>query len=156
VNSKIFLFSFFIFIIVIFFYIYFFKNRIRSWADNYRESTGTTQDLVIEGLKGFKDLIIYKQNNVFINNFSHTINLSNHSISRIDFLNNVQKYWLEIIGVFAIAIALLYFILLDSNISKLIPVFGLFVIVNFRLLSSFSRIILHGQNLKFYFQFSDL
>ena len=151
VNSKIFLFSIFIFIIVILFYVYFFKNRIRSWAYNYRKSTGRTQDLVIEGLKGFKDLIIYKQNNVFINNFSYNINLSNYSISRINFLNNVQKYWLEIIGVFATAIALLFFILADSDISKLIPVFGLFIIVIFRLLSSFSRIILHGQSLKFYF-----
>jgi len=151
VNPKIFLFSFFIFIIVIFFYIYFFKNRVRSWADNYRKSTGRTQDLVIEGLKGFRDLIIYKQNSVFIKNFSHNIHLSNYSISRINFLNNVQKYWLEIIGVLAVAMALLYFILTDSDISILIPVFGLFIIVTFRLLSSFSRIILHGQSLKFYF-----
>jgi ABC-type multidrug transport system fused ATPase/permease subunit len=151
VNYKIFLFLFFIFLIVILFYVFFFKNRIRSWADNYRKSTGRTQDLVIEGLKGFKDLIIYNQNSVFINNFSHNINLSNFSLSRISFLNNVQKYWLEIIGVLAIAMALLYFILTDSDISRLIPVFGLFVIVTFRLLSSFSRIILHGQSLKFYF-----
>jgi ABC-type multidrug transport system fused ATPase/permease subunit len=151
VNSKIFLFSFFIFIIVILFYVYFFKNRLKSWANNYRKSTGLTQNLVIEGLKGFKDLIIYKQNSVFINNFSHSINLNNYSISRINFLNNVQKYWLEIIGVLVIAIALLYFVLTDTDISKLIPVFGLFIIVIFRLLSSFSRIILHGQSLKFYF-----
>ena len=150
VNYKVFLFLFFIYIIVFFFYVYFFKNRIRNWADNYRKSIGRTQDLVIEGLKGFKDLIIYKQNFVFINNFNHNVNLSNFSVSKITFLNNVQKYWLEIIGVSALAMALLYFILMDSNISNLIPVFGLFVIVNFRLLSSFSRIILHGQNLKFY------
>lgn len=151
VNYKIFLFLFFIFSIVFLFYVIFFKNRIRSWADNYRKSTGRTQDLVIEGLKGFKDLIIYNQNSVFINNFSENINLSNFSLSKISFLNNVQKYWLEIIGVLAISLALLYFILTDSNISRLIPVFGLFVIVTFRLLSSFSRIILHGQSLKFYF-----
>ena len=70
VNYKIFLFLFFIFLIVILFYVFFFKNRIRSWADNYRKSTGRTQDLVIEGLKGFKDLIIYNQNSVFINNIN--------------------------------------------------------------------------------------
>ena len=150
VNYKVFLFLFLIYIIVFFFYVYFFKNRIRNWADNYRKSIGRTQDLVIEGLKGFKDLIIYKQNIVFINNFNYNVNLSNYSLSKITFLNNVQKYWLEIIGVSALAMALLYFILTDSNISELIPVFGLFVLVNFRLLSSFSRIILHGQNLKFY------
>lgn len=150
VNYKVFLFSFFIYIIVFFFYVYFFKNKIRNWGNDYRKSIGRIQDLVIEGLKGFKDLIIYKQNIVFTNNFNYNVNLSNFSVSKITFLNNVQKYWLEIIGVSALAMALLYFILMDSNISKLIPIFGLFVIVNFRLLSSFSRIILHGQNLKFY------
>jgi len=151
INTKIFLFSFSIFLIVSIFYIYFFKNKIKNWADNYRKSTGRTQDLVIAGLKGFKDLVIYKQNSVFINNFNNNIRLSNHSISRINFLNNIQKYWLEIIGVFAMSIALLYFILTDFDISTLIPIFGLFTIVTFRLLSSFSRIILHGQSLKFFF-----
>ena len=151
VNTKIFLFSFFIFFVVFLFYIYFFKNKIKNWANNYRKSTGLTQDLVIDGLKGFKDLIIYNLNNVFIDKFSRSINLNNHSISRINFLNNVQKYWLEIVGICAMASALLYFILIESDISKLVPIFGLFIVVTFRLLSSFSRIILHGQTLKFYF-----
>jgi ABC-type bacteriocin/lantibiotic exporter with double-glycine peptidase domain len=50
-----------------------------------------------------------------------------------------------------LAVALLYFVFNDFDISNLVPVFGLFIIVIFRLLSSFSRIILHGQILKFYF-----
>jgi ATP-binding cassette subfamily C protein len=150
INIKVFLFSFFIFFIVIIVYVFFFKNKIKSWADNYRKSTGQTQNLVIEGLKGFKDLVIYKQRDVFVDSFNYNISLSNQSISRINFLNNVQKYWLEIVGILAMVLALLYFVFTDTNISKLIPIFGLFVIVTFRLLSSFSRIILHGQNLKFY------
>jgi ABC-type multidrug transport system fused ATPase/permease subunit len=150
-NFKIFLFSFFTFIIVGTFYVYFFKNRIRNWSHNYRVSIGRTQDLVSEGLRGFKDLVIYKLDNSFVNDFKYNANLTNQSVSRINFLNNVQKYWLEIVGIFSITIALLYFVFTDFNISLLVPVFGLFVIVIFRFLSSFSRIILHGQNLKFFF-----
>jgi ABC-type multidrug transport system fused ATPase/permease subunit len=151
IDSKVFLFSFSIFFMVSIFYFYFFKNKIKRWGKNYRISNSRTQDLVIEGLKGFKDLIIYKLSNSFINNFSYNVSLSNYSLSRIVFLNNVQKYWLEIVGVLAMTVALLYFVFTDFNVSKLIPIFGLFILVTFRLLSSFSRIILHGQNLKFYF-----
>ena len=150
-NLKIFLFSFFTFIIVGAFYLHFFKNRIKNWSNNYRHSISSTQDLVSEGLKGFKDLVIYNLNNSFVNDFKYNVNLTNQSLSRINFLNNVQKYWLEIVGIFAITIAVLYFVFANFDISTLIPVFGLFVVVIFRLLSSFSRIILHGQNLKFFF-----
>ena len=76
---------------------------------------------------------------------------NNNSKSRIDFLNNVQRYWLEIVAIFAMASALTYFVTASSDINKLIPVFALFTLVMFRLLSSLSRIILHGQYLKFYF-----
>jgi len=61
----------------------------------------------------------------------------------------VQKYWLEIVGLISISIALIYFIFVDFEITKLVPVLGLFVLAFFRLLSSFSRIIIHGQNIKF-------
>ena len=151
VNTKIFVFSFSIFLIVSLIYAYFFKNKIKRWSINYRNCTGQTQNLVFDGLKGFKDILIYKLNSRFVDNFNYNTNLSNHSLSRINFLNNVQKYWLEIVGVTALAIALLYFVFNDFDISNLVPVFGLFIVVLFRLLSSFSRIILHGQNLKFYF-----
>ena len=151
VNTKIFLFSFSIFLIVSLIYAYFFKNKIKRWSINYRNCTGQTQNLVFDGLKGFKDIVIYKLNSRFVDNFNYNTNLSNHSLSRINFLNNVQKYWLEIVGVTALAVALLYFVFNDFDISNLVPVFGLFIVVLFRLLSSFSRIILHGQNLKFYY-----
>ena len=151
VNSKIFIFSFSVFLIVSIIYAYFFKNRIKKWSINHRNCTGQTQNLVFEGLKGFKDIVIYKLNSRFVDNFNYNTSLSNHSSSRINFLNNVQKYWLEIVGVIAMTIALLFFVFADFNLSNLVPIFGLFIVVIFRLLSSFSRIILHGQNLKFYF-----
>ena len=150
-NFKIFLFCSLNFIIVLIIYIKIFKSRIKFWSSDYRESLIKVQDLILEGLKGFKDIILYNLKTHFINNFYENLSNNNNSKSRIDFLNNVQRYWLEIVAIFAMASALTYFVTASSDINKLIPVFALFTLVMFRLLSSLSRIILHGQYLKFYF-----
>jgi ABC-type multidrug transport system fused ATPase/permease subunit len=150
-NSKIFLFCFFIFFIVLAIYVNFFQKKIKRWSYNYRESLGSTQNLVFEGLKGFKDLIIYNLKYNFAHNFNVNVKSTNYSKARINFLNNVQKYWLEIVGISAMTLALFYFMLTNFEIAKLVPIFALFTLVMFRLLSSLSRIILHGQSLRFYY-----
>jgi ABC-type multidrug transport system fused ATPase/permease subunit len=150
-NFKIFLFCFFNFFIVLVIYVNVFQKKIKRWSYNNRESIGATQNLVIEGLKGFKDLIIYNLKYIFAHNFNLNVKSTNHSMARINFLNNVQKYWLEIVGISAITLALFYFMLTNYEITKLVPIFALFTLVMFRLLSSLSRIILHGNSLRFYY-----
>lgn len=150
-NYKIFIFSFTLFFSVVTIYVFFFKSRIEIWANNYRVYTGQTQEIIQQGIRGFKDIVIYKLEENFVSTFNSANTAANNSIARINFLNNVQRYWLEIIGVLGLSLALLYFVFVSSDIKKLIPIFGLFVIVLFRLLSSFSRIIMHGQNLRFYY-----
>jgi ABC-type multidrug transport system fused ATPase/permease subunit len=150
-NFKIFLFCFFNFFIVLVIYVNVFQKKIKRWSYNNRDSIGATQNLVIEGLKGFKDLIIYNLKYIFAHNFNLNVKSTNHSMARINFLNNVQKYWLEIVGISAITLALFYFMLTNYEIAKLVPIFALFTLVMFRLLSSLSRIILHGNSLRFYY-----
>jgi ABC-type multidrug transport system fused ATPase/permease subunit len=150
-NAKIFLFCFINFFLIFIIYLKFFKKRINRWAYNFRNSTGKTQNIVFEGLKGYKDIVLYNLKSNFENNFNYNLNIANSSMSRINFLNNIQRYWLEIGGVVAMSLALLYFVFVNYNVDELIPIFGLFIIVIFRLLSSLSRIILHGQSVKFYY-----
>jgi len=150
-NAKIFLFCFINFFLIFIIYLKFFKKRINRWAYNFRNSTGKTQNIVFEGLKGYKDIVLYNLKTNFESNFNYNLNIANSSMSRINFLNNIQRYWLEIGGVVAMSLALLYFVFVNYNVDELIPIFGLFIIVIFRLLSSLSRIILHGQSVKFYY-----
>ena len=150
-NAKIFLFCFVNFFLIFMIYVTFFKKKLNRWAYDFRNSTGKTQNIVFEGLKGYKDIILYNLKNKFEYNFNYNLNIANSSMARLNFLNNIQKYWLEIAGVLAMSLALLYFVFASYDIGELIPTFGLFVIVIFRLLSSLSRIILHGQSLKFYY-----
>jgi len=150
-NAKIFLFCFVNFFLIFMIYVTFFKKKLNRWAYDFRNSTGKTQNIVFEGIKGYKDIILYNLKNKFEYNFNYNLNIANSSMARLNFLNNIQKYWLEIAGVVAMSLALLYFVFASYDIGELIPTFGLFIIVIFRLLSSLSRIILHGQSLKFYY-----
>jgi ABC-type multidrug transport system fused ATPase/permease subunit len=151
VSYKIFLLCFFIFFLTFFFYFKIFKERIKKWSIQHWESTGKIKTLVIEGMSGIKDLIIYKLQNYFFNSFKINSYLSNKSKSKIDFLNNVQKYWLEMVTISAITLSLIYFIFFDLNINNLIPILGVFAFSLFRLLSSFNRIIIASQNLRFFY-----
>jgi ABC-type multidrug transport system fused ATPase/permease subunit len=151
VSYKIFLLCFIIFFLTFLLYFKIFKERIKKWSIQYWDSTGKIKNLVNEGMGGIKDLIVYKLEDYFFNSFKTHTYLGGKSKSRIDFLNNIQKYWLEMITISAMTCSLIYFIFSDININNLIPIFGVYVFALFRLLSSFNRIVLHGQNVRFFY-----
>lgn len=151
VNFKIFFFVFFGFSIFILLYMQVFKKRLTHWAYQSRNSSSNLNNLTIQGFVGFKDIIIYNLKNNFHVKFDHHKNAFNHYDSRIAFLNNIQRYWLEIVGIFIMCLALSYLILFRVEIVQLVPTLGLFVIVIFRILSSLNRIVNSFQNIKFYY-----
>jgi len=148
-NYKIFLLLFFIFIVSLTFYSKFFKSKIRKWSNANRDCSITTQNLAIEGLKGFKDIILYNLKQNFIVNFNNNILLYHNSNSKINFLNSIIKYWLELLLVISITLALTFFVFTNFSIQALIPIFGLFVLASLRLLSSMNKIIMFTNSMKF-------
>jgi ATP-binding cassette subfamily C protein len=149
INYKIFLFCFFIFFFSIFIYFYIFKKKIDNWSSTNIESSTKIKNLVIDGINGIKDIIIYKMSNSFCNLFYASSHSLNTSRSRIDFLSNVQKNWLELVAIFAMCLASIYFVIYDLNVNAYIPVFGVFIFALFRLLNSFNRIVVAAQNLRY-------
>jgi ABC-type multidrug transport system fused ATPase/permease subunit len=149
INYKIFLFCFFIFFFSIFVYFYIFKKKIDNWSSTNIESSMKIKNLVIEGINGIKDIIIYKMSNSFSNLFYSFSTSLNMSRSRIDFLSNVQKNWLELVTIFAMSLASIYFVIYDLNVNNYIPIFGVFTFALFRLLNSFNRIVVAAQNLRY-------
>lgn len=149
INYKIFLFCFFIFFSSIFIYFYIFKKKIDNWSATNIESSIKIKNLVIDGINGIKDIIIYKMSNSFCNLFYSSSSSLNTSRSRIDFLSNIQKNWLELVAIFAMCLASIYFVIYDLNVNTYIPVFGVFIFALFRLLNSFNRIVVAAQNLRY-------
>jgi ABC-type bacteriocin/lantibiotic exporter with double-glycine peptidase domain len=151
INFKIFSFVFFGFSIFTIIYIYTFKRKIKYWSYQSRDSSSNLHNLTMEGFIGFKDIIIYNLKNNFNDKFKQNVNIFNHAAARITFLNNVQRYWLEIVGIIIICLALSYLIFFKVEIVELIPMLGLFVIVIFRILTSLNRIVINYQNIKFFY-----
>jgi len=149
-NYKITFFFSLIFFIVIFLYIKFLKKGINIWSKDYQDNLGEINNTVIEGVKGIKDIIIYNLKETFFSYFS-TINKKKISAEFIiNFINNIQRFWMEMIAILAVIIPLMIYILFGKPIVELIPIFALFTASLFRILPSLNRIILHFNNLKFY------
>ena len=150
-NYKIFLLTAFIFFIVGIVYFQLVRKKIKTWSDGYHQSIGNINNTITEGINGFKDIVFYNLKDIFLNKLNSNTAFANHRLARLNFLNQIQKYWLEIVGVTIISLALLYFAMTNFDILKLLPVLSLFVISMFRLLSSFGKIFATSQNIKFYY-----
>jgi len=150
-NYKIFLLTSVIFLIVVVIYFQLVRKKIKYWSYSYHQSVGNINNIILEGMHGFKDIVFYNLKDNFFNNLNIKNTNANHYLARLNFLNQIQKYWLEIVGVTIICLALFYFVIAKFEILKLLPVLSLFVISIFRLLSSVSRLLAHSQNIKFYY-----
>jgi ABC-type multidrug transport system fused ATPase/permease subunit len=149
-NFIISLFFTFVFITILVLYIKIIRERIRSWSYSYQANIGHVQNLIIEGIRGIKDLMIYSLERVFSKKFFIFTKDAQLSFFKVDFINNVQRFWMEILAVFSITIPIIFFIFFDNDINQLIPTFVLFCVSIFRVVPSFNRIIQNYQNMKFF------
>lgn len=149
-NYKIFLFFTFVFTTILILYVKIIKERIKSWSYSYQANLGHVQNLVAEGIRGIKDLMIYNLERFFSKKFFVFTKDAQLSFFKVDFINNVQRFWMEILAVFSITIPIIFFIFFDDDINRLIPIFVLFSVSIFRVVPTFNRIIQNYQNMKFY------
>lgn len=149
-NYKITAFCTFIFFSIIFIYVKIFKKRINLWSNIYQESLGEVQNVVIEGVRGIKDIIIYNFEKYFFNYFNELNKKKTSNQFKLDFINNTQRFWMEIIAIFGMIVPLIIYIYFSKPVNELIPVFALFAAALFRILPSFNRMISYYNNIKFY------
>jgi ABC-type multidrug transport system fused ATPase/permease subunit len=150
INFKIFLYLFFVFFIVFFVYFKIFKKKIKIWSEVANQNLSDANNLLIEGVRGIKDLIIYNLNNYFLNRFEKYIAIINNTNSKLEFLSLVAKYWVEIVVVFIICSSLIFIIFLGDTISDYLPTFTLFAVAIFRLVPTTNRFLINYQSLKYY------
>lgn len=149
-NFKLFLFFTIIFLFVILFYFKIIKKKIKNWSYLYQENLGKLQTTIIEFSRGIKDIIIYDLGFLFFKKYSLFNLKSVNSFFKIDFINNVQRFWMEIVAVVAVFFPLILFLLFDKSLDNLISVFALLTAVLFKIIPTFNRIIGAFQQQRFY------
>jgi ABC-type multidrug transport system fused ATPase/permease subunit len=149
-NLKLFFFFTIIFLFVILFYFKIIKKRVKNWSYLYQENLGKLQSTIIEFSRGIKDIILYDLRLIFFKKYSFFNFNSVNSFFKIDFINNVQRFWMEIVAVVAVFFPLIVFLLLDKSLDNLISVFALLTAVLFKIIPTFNRIIGAFQQQRFY------
>jgi ABC-type multidrug transport system fused ATPase/permease subunit len=149
-NLKLFFFFTTIFLFVILFYFKIIKKRVKNWSYLYQENLGKLQSTIIEFSRGIKDIILYDLGLIFFKKYSFFNFNSVNSFFKIDFINNVQRFWMEIVAVVAVFFPLIVFLLLDKSLDNLISVFALLTAVLFKIIPTFNRIIGAFQQQRFY------
>jgi ABC-type multidrug transport system fused ATPase/permease subunit len=149
-NLKLFFFFTIIFLFVILFYFKIIKKRVKNWSYLYQENLGKLQSTIIEFSRGIKDIILYDLGLIFFKKYSFSNFNSVNSFFKIDFINNVQRFWMEIVAVVAVFFPLIVFLLLDKSLDNLISVFALLTAVLFKIIPTFNRIIGAFQQQRFY------
>lgn len=155
-NYFIFLFCTFVFTTISILYIKTVREKIKLWSHSYQENLGYLQNLITEGVNGVKDIFIYSLEKFFSKKFYHFAKTTQVSFFKVDFVNNVQRFWMEILAVFSMTVPIIVLLFLEVNINELIPIFVLFSVSIFRIVPSFNRIIQNYQNIKFFTPSVDL
>jgi ABC-type bacteriocin/lantibiotic exporter with double-glycine peptidase domain len=151
VSSTIFTFVAIFFSATLFLYFSLIKTRIKKWAEFNHINSGKLQMLVGEGLKGIKDIIIYNLQNFFYKKFSIYSDGIFQSQFKHEFLNNVLRYWMELLCVIIFCLSLIFLIFNNKILSNYLPIFALYGIALFRAVPSFNKIVIAKQVCKFYY-----
>jgi ABC-type multidrug transport system fused ATPase/permease subunit len=149
-NYKITIFISLIFLLIVIGYLKFIKKKVSRWAIEYQASYGQLQNIIIEGVRGIKDIIIYKLQNQIFFNFNELNNKKVFNLFKLEFVNTIQRFWMEIFAIFTIVLPLIIYIYFNKPVYELIPIFALFVASLFRILPTGNRIINYFNSLKFY------
>jgi ABC-type multidrug transport system fused ATPase/permease subunit len=149
-NYKITLFIAFFFLLIIACYVKFIKTKINRWAIDYQSSYGQIQNIIMEGVRGIRDIIIYKLEKQFFLNFNELNKGKVFTLFKLDLVNTIQRFWMEIFAIFVVVTPLIIYIYFDKPVNELIPIFALFVACLFRMLPTSNRIINYFNSIKFY------
>ena len=149
-DYRIFLFGFIFFSITFFVYFAIFKKKIKNWSDDFQKGTGRIQFLSNETVRGIKDIIIYNLQNIFNKKFSKFTDHVFLSQFKIEYLNNIQRFWMELLTVIIFTTSIMFLITTGREISEYLPIFALYAVGIFRLVPSLNKIIINKQNYKFY------
>ena len=125
------------------------KNKLQSWGKNRQVCDGKTNQHIIQGLNGIKDVIILGRQKVFLENFNK-YNVAKAEISTKQYtLQMIPRFYLELLAVVGLSFLILIMTIQGKSNDIIIPIIGVFVAAAFRIIPSFNRIISSFQIIKY-------
>jgi ABC-type multidrug transport system fused ATPase/permease subunit len=132
----------FVFIGSVSFFLFFFsKKKLILWGKQRLHNDGVRSKNVLQGLVGVSELKLFNKENYFINKYDIETKMSYLAQRKSQFVQQVQRYYLELILMISFMLLSAAVIVQGRMISSILPSMSLFLLASLRMLPSANRII---------------
>jgi len=125
------------------------KKKIAIWGEERLYHDGQTNQHLMQGLSGVKDVKLYGRENEFLKIF-YKHQTQRARLNRLyAVISNLPKLWLEFLGMLGLAMLVIIMIAQDKPLENIVPTLSLFAVASFRLMPSVNKILNAFQGLSY-------
>ena len=125
------------------------KKKLLKWGQERLEYSIKSNQILLEGISGVKEVKVFGVENYFINNYTKYSKLNSNIIERVNTLANVPRPFLELLSITGLIGLIAYILLQNNGLETLIPTVGVFVAGAFRIIPSVNKILNSLQTIKY-------
>lgn len=125
------------------------KNKLLSWGERRNFHAALSNQHLLQGLGGVKDILLLGREIHFLNAYSEHITSNARIQIKVTTIGLVPRLYLELLAVIGLAALVIFMVIQGKSPTLLIPTLGIFVAAAFRLIPSANRIIGSMQNLRY-------
>jgi len=124
------------------------KNKLLFWGEMRQYHAGFTNQHLLQGLSGVKDVKLMGREKEFLKEFSKHNDAYAKIRVKVDTLGLIPRYYLELLGVVGLAVLIILMIFQNKPLDQLLPTLGVFVAAAFRMIPSVNRMMTSVQQIK--------
>jgi len=112
-----------------------------QWGGDRQYHDGMRIKHVHQGLGAIRDILMYRKEGFFVDNYKHHVDGAMSSISKIVTMQQVPRLLLEAIAVISLALVVIVNIFIGSDVAQLLPIVAVFAVAAFRMMPSLNRVM---------------
>jgi ABC-type bacteriocin/lantibiotic exporter with double-glycine peptidase domain len=124
------------------------KNKLLFWGEMRQFHAGLTNQHLLQGLSGVKDVKLMGREQEFLKEFSKHNDAYAKIRVKVDTLGLVPRYYLELLAVVGLAVLIILMIFQNKPLDQLLPTLGIFVAAAFKMIPSVNRMMTSVQQIK--------
>ena len=125
------------------------KKRVTVWGVERQKNDALRSKNLSQGLTGIAELKLFHKENYFLNKYDQFNKLFYHSQRKVQFIQQVQRFYLELVLIVSIVLIAFIVILQGKSMGQILPSLSLFLFASLRLLPSANRVIANLQTMRF-------
>lgn len=125
------------------------KRKVTVWGKNRQQYDALRSKNLSQGLTGISELKLFHKENFFLDKYDGFNKAFYESQRKVQFIQQVQRFYLELVLILSIVLIALVVILQGKEIASILPSLSLFLFASLRLLPSSNRVIANLQAMRF-------